>query len=118
MPSSAKISANRCFERGRWNSTVSAFTSRKLTLRKSHAAPMSRRVMCRTSIIGPLAAGFFFPRDRFGALAGGLSVQSSRAPRAKQTPPPGPTASHPAEITTGPSPGRHAPPCAGTIVAR
>ena len=45
MPSSSKTSSKRLRERGRWYSTVSALTSRKLTLRKSQTSPMSRRVM-------------------------------------------------------------------------
>ena len=51
-------------EIGRWYSTVSALTARKLTFRNSHAAPMSRLVMWRTLISGP--AGFL-PRPRLGA---------------------------------------------------
>src|SRR4051812_43944872 len=53
VPSSSKTSSKRRRERGRWYSTVSALTSRKLSLRNSHTFPMSRFIMWRTLIRGP-----------------------------------------------------------------
>src|SRR5207237_566468 len=58
---------NRSFERGRWYSTVSALTSRKLIFRKSHTRLMSRRAMWRTVISG--CCGFFLLRARLGTTA-------------------------------------------------
>src|SRR5688500_8296829 len=60
MPSSSNTSSNRRRDRGRWYSTVSAFTSRKLSFRNSHTLPMSRFIMWRTLIVGP-AARFLLP---------------------------------------------------------
>jgi hypothetical protein len=54
--------------RGRWNSTVSVFTSRNESFKKSQTRLMSRRAMWRTVIIGPPPEVFFFLL-RLGAIA-------------------------------------------------
>src|SRR4051812_45753509 len=58
VPSSSKTSSNRRRERGRWYSTVSALTSRKLSFKNSQTLPMSRFIMWRTLISGPAEERF------------------------------------------------------------
>src|SRR5262245_33643634 len=79
MPSSSNTSSNRRFERGRWYSTVSALTSRKLILRNSQTRLMSRRFMWRTLIIGP--GGFLrLPRPAvLGTTRGRATCSDSEA---------------------------------------